>query len=83
MYKRQLQRASHNYRVAGKLKTDLLYIKARETNIDLTGLSHYFDNEVIITTVEGDHFSILKLPSVNFIANEVLNYFKNTSIPII
>ena len=61
---RTLEMAMHNYRQHKKLNAPLTFIKAGENKVDTTPLSHYFNQEMIIKEVPGDHFTILQQPHV-------------------
>jgi thioesterase domain-containing protein/acyl carrier protein len=66
-------KAVAKYQVKGKLKTQLAYIKASETDFDFGLIGDYFENSATVIEISGNHFSILKQPHVYEMAKQVEN----------
>ncbi|MEO0556390.1 MAG: amino acid adenylation domain-containing protein, partial [Bacteroidota bacterium] len=61
-----------NYQLGKNLNTSLVYIKARNSEVNTKGLLHYFNEKVIYREIAGDHFSIFQQPMVNELIKTVL-----------
>jgi len=53
------------------LKTQLLYLKAKETNYNINELSKYFEKDVFFEEIYGNHFSIMNEPNNKVVAKAI------------
>ncbi|MBL7703885.1 MAG: hypothetical protein JNM14_16665, partial [Ferruginibacter sp.] len=65
---RTLRHLVSKYKMQGSLNAKLHYVKAANTEFNHNMLSDFFDNNIALSILPGDHFSILKSPVVKDIS---------------
>ncbi|WP_340199330.1 thioesterase domain-containing protein, partial [Ascidiimonas sp. W6] len=77
---RMLRMAADNYQMNCFLKGSSIFIKASASNTQTIILQKHID-KLEIQIVQGDHFSIMKQPTVKQLSEFIMDRFKYTLIP--
>ncbi len=68
---RKLISASNAYKPRNKVKKQVVLYKAEESKISSRKWNNYFENDLIINKVPGNHYTIMKKGNVEYIADSI------------
>ncbi|MEL7145430.1 MAG: thioesterase domain-containing protein, partial [Bacteroidota bacterium] len=71
---RSLTYAVSTHEIAGQITTPTIYLKADQSDINLSGLQEFFEQQVTVITLKASHFNILKQPQLQHTVAEMRKY---------